>query len=105
MEVRFLLAGPTTTNMDNEKLNSNLLVVYAKFPRVGKNIEFLWGQKEFPSYIVRTIADDSKDNSRQGFPPDVVMALMALQDLHDDMFPQFSLNGPDDWGKSAFGSL
>lgn len=84
-----------------EILNVSLLLLQAKFPRIGKALEFLWGQKEFPPYVNKLLNDGRND--RQGFPVDVMTAIMSLQILHDEMFPQFQLDDPDDWKSSQFG--
>jgi len=73
---------------DNDILNKNLLVLHTKFPHIGKSVEIFWGHKEFSEYIVGLLSD--KRVGRQGFPTDVMDALIALQRLHDRMFPEFS---------------
>ena len=75
-------------------LNSSLSIVHSAFPRVGKGIELMWGDKEFPKYMGKLIADGRND--RKGFPFEVLMALINLQILHDEVYPQFI--EPDETG-------
>ena len=84
-------------------LNENLLLLHARMERIGKALEFLWGEKEFPPYV-NGLLSDTRGN-RKGFPGDVLIAIMNLQELHDVMFPQFRLVEPDNWLSSQFGVL
>ena len=87
------------TDEMTRKLNTLLLTVYASFPRVAKGVELMWGDKEFPKYMGKLIADGRFD--RQGFPFEVLVALMNLQMLHDEVYPHFAVKEDDETG---FGS-
>ena len=80
-------------------LNTSLLIIHSTFPRIGKGIELMWGDKGFPKYMGKLIADGRFD--RQGFPFEVLEALMKLQLLHDKVYPEFSEKEDDETG---FGS-
>ena len=76
-------------------LNTNLLIIYALFPRIGCAIELYWGEKEFSKYITSLLVDTT--NARQGFPAQVLSSIIILQDLHDRLFPQLKINIKDIW--------
>lgn len=89
-----------------EKLTANLLMVHAFSPRVGKALELFWGHMDFQPYMNKLLADDMPTGTaRQGFPMHVLSALIILQQLHDEMFPQFIIEDPDDWMSSQFGII
>lgn len=77
--------------------NEQFQVVNSCFPHIGKKIEFLWGDKEFNTFLNRLI-NDTRDGQRQGFPKPVATALLRLSMLHDTEFPQFvDINTADVW--------
>lgn len=65
---------------------TQLAVVNDKFPRIAKNISFLWGNKELNDYMNKLV-NDIRDGKRQGFPFEVFMALTALSMQHKSEFP------------------
>jgi hypothetical protein len=83
----------------SDELNSNLLTLYATFPRIAKGVEVFWGEKDFPEYINKLLADGRND--RQGFPAEVTTALFALQKLHSASFPEFE-DSDDGWMSTTF---
>lgn len=86
-----------------EILNTNLLMVHAFSPRVGKALELFWGHKDFQPYLNKLLADDMPDGlARQGFPQHVIIALFTLQELHDTVFPEFAIEDLDEWQSSQF---
>lgn len=87
-----------------EILNENMLIIHAFSPRIGKALELFWGDRDFPPYINKLLADDFPGGKqRQGFPIDVLGALIKLQDLHDKVYPNLAIDNPDDWLSSQFG--
>ena len=84
-------------------LNENLLLLHEKFPRIGKALEFLWGDKAFPDFASRLVADGRSD--RQGFPIDVMTAIIQLTELHDQLYPEYAKQTGDVWISSQFGAL
>ena len=76
-------------------------MIHASYPRIGKALELFWGNKEFAPYINKLTAVDRPD--RVGFPSHVMEAIVALQILHDEVFPDFAIEDPDDWNHSQFG--
>ena len=84
----------------HEDLNKNLLIIHSQIPRVGKALELYWGEKEFVPYVSKLLSDS---DGRKGFPFDVLTAILALQELHDKLFPQYIPPEQDDWASSQFG--
>lgn len=74
--------------------------------RVGSALELFWGHKDFQPYMNLLLADDMpRGKQRQGFPIAVIGALMKLQQLHDEVFPQYIIEDPDEWMSSQFGVI
>ncbi len=84
----------------NDILNSNLLILHSKFPRIAKGIELFWGDKEFPKYINNLLADGKND--RAGFPVYIIESLLTLQILHDELYPEFNQDDSTGWSLSIF---
>lgn len=55
------------------------------FKRISDILELFWGHHEFYIYIEKLFIND-RDSKRQGFPPDVFMALSKLNALHTETF-------------------
>jgi len=66
----------------------------AKFPRIAKTVRELWGKRELDDYLDRLLIDDR--GNREGFPPEVVEALLALSHRHLERF-RFRMAGERDW--------
>lgn len=89
--------------MEDKKdiLNTNLLVIYKSFERIGKALELRWGDKEFQPYMNSLLGVGRP--SRQGFPIDVLEALINLQQLHDTIFPEYVIHDPNNWSSMKSG--
>jgi len=61
--------------------NQDLMVVMEKFPHIGSVLRKMWGAPEVTDYIDRLLYD-TRDGKRQGFPRDVMAALMSIYALH-----------------------
>lgn len=59
-------------------------VVAANYPRVAHALRQLWGTPEADAFFNRMLIDDR--GNRAGFPPEVVRALLALSELHQQAF-------------------
>ncbi|OQW42318.1 MAG: hypothetical protein A4S08_01200 [Proteobacteria bacterium SG_bin4] len=57
-----------------------------RYQRVADMIELHWGYKEFYSYINKLLVVE-RDQSRQGFPLDVLQEIYTLQEIHEKAFP------------------
>ncbi len=70
-------------------------VVKEKCPRVLYSIEMLWGTTELHQYLGKTLFTDR--NNRQGFPPDVMSALMKIYAEHTQILKAKGLAHDDVW--------
>ena len=63
----------------------DFLLVKATFPMFGSNIQRLWGNKEFVTYM-KDLVSAAQGGTKTGFPKDVLEALQRLEALHDQEF-------------------
>ena len=84
--------------MDNQITTENLhfATVMNRFPRIGKALALYWGQGEFNPYM-DTLIHDNRGGTRTGFPFEIAMALLELQQLHDKSFPKLIPKARDPW--------
>lgn len=61
--------------------NPDLMVVMARFPHIGQALQKMWGAPEVTDYIDKLLYD-TRDGQREGFPRDVLDALMAIYTAH-----------------------
>ncbi|WP_119966898.1 hypothetical protein [Simplicispira lacusdiani] len=61
--------------------NPDLKVVTDSFPHIGKVLRQMWGAPEVTDYI-DTLLYDTRDGGRQGFPREVMAALMNIYTAH-----------------------
>lgn len=59
-------------------------IVARAFPRIASRIRELWGTPACDQYLDQLLIDDR--GNRQGFPPPVVSALLALSERHHQDF-------------------
>ena len=59
-------------------------IVAAAYPRVADRIRTLWGTPQCDAYLDELLID--RRGGRQGFPPDVVSALLLLSEEHQTRF-------------------
>ncbi len=71
-------------------------------PKVVAAIRATWGFKECATYLNKLVLNGSDDmgNTRAGFSPQVIEALMELSQLHDAQFGQ--LDKPEETGFGDF---
>ena len=79
--------------MEQKEIDDLIRVIHDKgFERIAKAITTLWGDKACDEYLDKLIVDDR--GNRQGFPRDVLSAVMKLSVEHDK---QFGSNSSDVW--------
>lgn len=61
-----------------------LVTIKRLFPRIGKSIEFMWGNRELDEYLNKLILADRE--GREGFPAEVLGALLKLHNQHVAQF-------------------
>lgn len=73
-----------------------LEVINKHFPRIGGRIMSMWGNVALQQYLKQLIFDDRGD--RQGFPSEVVTALLRIYEVHEPLVPKRQL---DAWGNEV----
>jgi hypothetical protein len=66
----------------------------AKYPRIAATVRGLWGKPELDRYLDRLLIDER--GGRQGFPPEILEALLALSRQHGERFG-FAPPAVEDW--------
>ena len=78
-----------------EHLGDKDSLLDTRYQRVADMIELHWGYKEFYSYISKLLVVE-RDQSRQGFPLDVLQEIYTLQEIHEKAFPHLKKLLPND---------
>ena len=76
-------------NMEKEELLQK--IEQQNFKRISDAIKVLWGHKECDDYLNKQIIDER--GNRQGFPHEVLSALLKLHGIHSQ---EFKFNEPKD---------
>lgn len=63
------------------ELNADFQRVAARYPHIAQPLRLLWGYPEAADYVAKLLCD-TRGGARQGFPPDVLQALLNIQELH-----------------------
>lgn len=66
--------------------NEAFKLVNQRFPHIGQRLMASWGRQELVAYI-DGLVNVARDEVRQGFPGEIVRALMTLKCEHDLEFP------------------
>lgn len=67
------------------------VVIKQHHPHISDKVELLWGTPELHNYLNSLIIDDRHyrtGETRQGFRPEVIAALMKLHQQHSDVIRQ-----------------
>jgi hypothetical protein len=67
------------------------IIIEREYPRVAKAIEMTWGHRELDDYLQKLIISDR--GGRDGFPQQVLAALMKLSKQHASQFNFFPAEG------------
>ena len=59
-------------------------IIEQRFPRIAGTIRERWGKRVLDDYFGKLVIDDR--GGRQGFPPEVLSAIMEVARLHADQF-------------------
>lgn len=74
---------------------SDFLLIQQRFPKISEKISLMWGTIGLQSYLSKTIFDER--GGRQGFPLNVVSALMRLHEYHDTLIPKLEATPGQVW--------
>ena len=59
--------------------NPDFQRVAARLPHIAKQLRLLWGTPQLAAYVAQLLLD-TRNDTRQGFPPDLLQALLNLQE-------------------------
>ena len=90
---------PSSARLKLLEESHDFKVISATFPRIGKKLEFYWGEREFHT-LMDNLQQNDRDGQRTGFPADVLMALYSLALLHDKAYPKLARNEMSFWNRS-----
>ena len=82
--------------------NPHFQVINNRFPHIGRRIRMTWGGQGFGEYL-SDLFKDNRSGERQGFPPEVLLALFRIQCDHEQEYPQFSSIIRDIWSVGGQG--
>ena len=81
-------------------IDGNFRTLQQRFPVIAKKLRVFWGYPEFLA-LMHDLQQDTSDSPRIGFPADVLMALLALEQAHDAQFPELVPQDRSVWGVHA----
>ena len=76
-------------------VDPNIQLIEAEYPHIAKALKLLWGYPEASKYIVKLI-DDCRTGDRQGFSPEIMTALLNIQEAHQQLVKDD--DSPSTWG-------
>ena len=76
--------------------DEHFLKVNGQHRHIARQLKKLWGGPEFAGFV-NNLLQETRDGTRQGFPPDVATALFNLLQKHDRDFPEHALKVGDIW--------
>lgn len=89
--------GDAREPASDEQLTADAVkLLKALFPRIHDRLGATWGSRQCEAYLDHLILDDRGD--RDGFPPEVLTALLVLQRMHAKEFGSFKRRDPWDVG-------
>jgi hypothetical protein len=59
-------------------------IIASRFPRIAETIRKDWGKRALDDYLSKLVVDDR--GSRQGFPADVLTAILEIARLHAEQY-------------------
>ena len=59
-------------------------IIARQFPRIAETIRKDWGKRALDDYLSKLVVDER--GSRQGFPPDVLTAILEIARLHAEHY-------------------
>lgn len=57
------------------------------FKHIAEVLQLIWGDRDCDAYLNK-LGLDSRDGTRQGFPPEVFQIILKLHLLHHEKFPK-----------------
>jgi hypothetical protein len=81
---------------DKELADGSVALLKSRYPRIHQTLVAIWGTGPGEAYLDGLIMDER--GNRQGFPPEVLRALLVLQRVHFQAFGTFKKVDPWDIG-------
>ena len=81
-----------------DPMDSDFQLLADKFPTIAKALGLLRGHPEAAMYITKLLAD-TRDHARQGFPPEVLTALLNIQEAHQQLAKDADTDTTNPWGR------
>ncbi len=83
---------PLHERTPRERMDRAMFIIESNHPRIHTAIKAVWGYKECSAYVKNLILSGGYQDgkNRVGFKPEVVTALLVLDDLHDAEFGNLS---------------
>ena len=92
-EVEYLATRPIPLHerTPGERMDEAFATVERDHPRIQRAIKGTWGHKECSAYMKKLILNGGYHDGKNhiGFRPDMVAALLVLDDVHDEKFGSF----------------
>lgn len=66
--------------------NPDFQRVAARLPHIAKQLRLLWGTPQLAAYVAQLLLD-TRNDTRQGFTPDILQSLLNLEELHRPAVP------------------
>ena len=76
--------------------NPQFKLINERYPHISEKIKSLWGDKECNIYL-NELFNDTRANTRQGFPVEIASALFKLLQEHEFRFPAKRVVVRDIW--------
>lgn len=83
----------------SDQMDQDFQLLGEKFPAIAKTLGLLKGHPEAATYITKLLAD-TRDHARQGFPPEVLTALLNIQEEHQKLVKDNSAVA-NPWGRQG----
>ena len=74
--------------------SAHFAVIQGNFPKIASTLKNLWGTPEFNVFL-EDLEQEKTGHHREGFPAEVLMALIGIGDAHEKEFPK--LKPKDNW--------
>jgi len=81
----------------SDQLDKDFQLLSDKFPAVAKALGLLRGHPEAATYVTKLLAD-TRDHARQGFPAEVLTALLNIQEVHQKLVKE-PIAEANPWGR------
>lgn len=75
----------TNATIQQLQQDESYIRIAQRYPHIAKKLVIFWGS-EFCEPYLDSLFTETRNNTRSGFPPDDMMALLKLRLLHETLF-------------------